>query len=177
MDVELTTPRLRLRPQVEADIPAIIAGLNDWEVARWLTVVPYPYTRQDADEWIARQVPPVPGTAHFAIDAGAGLIGVATLDNELGYWLDRTAHGRGYMTEACMALLDWHFNARPDDVVPSGYHVGNAASASVQHKLGFVATGKREMRFVRSQQREVEHVDTALTRAQFETAMSARRSA
>jgi hypothetical protein len=55
--------------------------------------------------------------------------------------------------------------------------VGNAASASVQHKLGFVESGHREMRFVRSQQREVEHVDTSLTRAQFETAMSARRSA
>jgi RimJ/RimL family protein N-acetyltransferase len=177
MDVELLTPRLRLRPQVEADIPAIIAGLNDWEVARWLTVVPYPYTRSDADEWIGRQVSPVPGKAHFAIDAGTGLIGVATLDSELGYWLDRSAHGRGYMTEACIALLEWHFTARPGDVVPSGYHVGNAASASVQHKLGFVESGHREMRFVRSQQREVEHVDTSLTKAQFETAMSARRSA
>jgi RimJ/RimL family protein N-acetyltransferase len=119
----------------------------------------------------------VPGKAHFAIDAGTGLIGVATLDSELGYWLDRSAHGRGYMTEACIALLEWHFTARPGDVVPSGYHVGNAASASVQHKLGFVESGHREMRFVRSQQREVEHVDTSLTRAQFETAMSARRSA
>jgi RimJ/RimL family protein N-acetyltransferase len=177
MDVELLTPRLRLRPQVAADIPAIIAGLNDWEVARWLTVVPYPYTRTDADEWIGRQVPPVPGHAHFAIDTGDGLVGVATLDNELGYWLDRSVHGRGYMTEACVTLLEWNFNFRPDDVVPSGYHAGNAASAAVQHKLGFVETGKREMRFVRSQQCEVEHVGTSLTKAQFETAMSARRSA
>jgi RimJ/RimL family protein N-acetyltransferase len=176
MDVELLTPRLRLRPQVEADIPAIIAGLNDWEVARWLTIVPYPYTRSDADEWIGRQVSPVPGKAHFAIDAGTGLIGVATLDSELGYWLDRSAHGRGYMTEACIALLEWHFTARPDDVVPSGYHVGNAASASVQHKLGFVESGHREMRFVRTQQREDEHVDTSLTSAQFETPKTARTS-
>jgi len=177
MDVELLTPRLRLRPQAEADIPAIIAGLNDWEVARWLTVVPYPYTRADADEWIARQVPPVPDCAHFAIDAGSGLIGVVTLDDELGYWLDRSEHGQGYMTEACVALLEWHFSAHSDSVVPSGYHAGNAASAAVQHKLGFIETGKREMRFVRSQQREVEHVDTSLTKAQFDTARSARRSA
>jgi RimJ/RimL family protein N-acetyltransferase len=177
VDVELLTPRLRLRPQVEADIPAIIAGLNDWEVARWLTVVPYPYTRTDADEWIGRQVPPVPGRAHFAIDAGGGLVGVVTLDTELGYWLDRSAHGRGYMTEACIALLEWNFNVRPDDLVPSGYHAGNAASAAVQRKLGFVETGERDMRFVRSQQREVEHIGTSLTKARFETAMSARRSA
>ena len=167
MDVEIRTPRLRLRPQVEADIPAIIDGLNDWEVARWLTVVPYPYTQADADEWMARQTPPVPDRAHFAIDAGAGLVGVVTIDSELGYWLAIAAHGHGYMTEACVALLEWHFNAVPDHVVPSGYHVGNAASANVQRKLGFVETGMRAMRFVRSQQREIEHIGTTLTRAQF----------
>ena len=170
MDVEISTPRLLLRQQREADIPAIMAGLNDWDVVRWLTVVPYPYTRADADEWIGRQKPAVPGEAHFAIDlAGRGMIGVVTLDDQLGYWLDRSQHGRGYMTEACVALLEWHFTSRPHDVVPSGYHEGNAASAAVQHKLGFVETGLREMRFVRSQQREVMHIDTSLTKAQFET--------
>jgi RimJ/RimL family protein N-acetyltransferase len=168
MDVEISTPRLRLRPQTEADIPAIVAGLNDWEVARWLTVVPYPYTRADGDEWMARQKRPVPGSAHFAIELpGTGMIGVVTLDNELGYWLDRAQHGHGYMTESCVALLEWHFTALPEDVVPSGYHAGNAASAAVQRKLGFIETGERDMRFVRSQQREVLHVGTSLTRAQF----------
>lgn len=168
MDVELRTPRLLLRPQRETDIPAIMAGLNDWDVVRWLTVVPYPYTRADADEWMGRQTPPVPGHAHFAIDLpGAGMIGVVTLDSELGYWLDRSQHGHGYMTEACGTLLDWHFAARPDDVIPSGYHAGNAASAAVQRKLGLVETGYRDMRPVRSQQREVEHIGTSLSRAQF----------
>ncbi|HVY51919.1 MAG TPA: GNAT family N-acetyltransferase [Devosia sp.] len=175
MDVEIRTPRLLLRPQREADIPAIMAGLNDWQVARWLTAVPYPYSRADAEEWIGRQTPPVPGQAHFAIDLqGAGLIGVATLDSELGYWLASSEHGRGYMTEACTALLEWHFASLPDSVVPSGYHAGNAASAAVQRKLGFVESGARDMRFVRSQGREVEHVNTSLTREQFE-ASAARR--
>ena len=173
MDVEISTPRLRLRPQREADIPAIVAGLNDWEVVRWLTVVPYPYTRADASEWIARQKPPVPGKAHFAVELPAiGLIGIVSLDDELGYWLSRSQHGHGYMTEACAALLEWHFTARPDGVVPSGYHVGNAASAAVQRKLGLVETGERDMRFVRSQQREVEHIHTSLTRAQFDASPS-----
>jgi RimJ/RimL family protein N-acetyltransferase len=175
MDVELATDRLRLRPQRTDDIPAIVAGLNDWEVARWLTVVPYPYTRADAEDWLGRQEPPVPGQAHFVIElAGSGPIGVASLDDGLGYWLARAQHGNGYMTEACTALLEWHFTARPDDTVPSGYHVGNAASAAVQRKLGFVETGARDMRFVRSQQREVEHIGTRLTRALFEAAPAMR---
>jgi RimJ/RimL family protein N-acetyltransferase len=168
MDVELHTPRLRLRQQRAGDIPAIIAGLNDWEVVRWLTVVPYPYTQADAEEWIGRQTPPVPGHAHFGIElSGSGLIGVVTLDDQLGYWLLRAKHGQGYMTEACTALLEWHFSTRPADVVPSGYHAGNVASAAVQRKLGFVETGERDMRFVRSQRCEVEHIGTSLSQEQF----------
>lgn len=176
MDVEMRTPRLLLRPQVEADIPAILSGLNDWNVVRWLTVVPFPYTRADAEDWLARQVPVVPGKAHFAIDLpGTGMIGGVTLSDDLGYWLARSQHGHGYMTEACAAVLNWHFAALPDNIVVSGYHAGNAASASVQHKLGFVETGPREMRFVRAQQREVEHVGTSLSKAQFDTSLVRRR--
>lgn len=176
MDVTISTPRLLLRRQGRSDIPAIMAGLNDWEVVRYLTVVPFPYAPADAEEWIGRQVPPVPGHAVFALDRpGTGMIGAVTIVNELGYWLDRRHHGHGYVTEAAEALLDWHFAARPDDVVPSGYHTGNAASARVQDKLGFVETRPREMRHVRPQKREVEHVGTSVTRAQFEAARPLRR--
>jgi RimJ/RimL family protein N-acetyltransferase len=169
MDVEIATPRLRLRPQQLGDVDAFIAGLNDWEVVRWLTVVPYPYTVTDLDEWLARRKLPAPGRAHFAIELpGEGMIGVVSLEGDLGYWLSRQHHRHGYMTEACVALLEWHFAVFPDDVVLSGYHIGNAASAAVQRNLGFVETGESDMRFVRSQQREIEHIHTSLTRAQFE---------
>lgn len=176
MDVTIRTPRLLLRPQGSGDSEAIMAGLNDWEVVRYLTVVPFPYTRADAEEWIGLQVPPEPGHAVFAIDLpGTGMIGAVTLVNELGYWLDRRHHGHGYMTEAAEALLDWHFAVRPDDVVPSGIHAGNTASWAVQRKLGFVETGYRDMRPSRSQGREVEHIATSVTRAQFEAARAALR--
>lgn len=74
------------------------------------------------------------------------------------------------MTEASEALLDWHFAARPDDLVPSGAQVGNAASLNVQNKLGFVDTGTTRMRFVRSQNREIEHVETTLSLHDFQVA-------
>jgi RimJ/RimL family protein N-acetyltransferase len=171
MDVTLRTERLTLRPQDEADIDANIAGLNDFEVSRYLTVVPYPYTLADAREWIGKQQPITIGHAVFALDLpGHGMIGAVTLVDQLGYWLDRRHHGNGYVTEASEALLDWHFAARPDDIVHSGIHAGNAASWRVQQKLGFVDTGKREMKFARSQNREIEHIATTLTRADFEAA-------
>lgn len=170
MDVEINTPRLTLRSLAEADIPALVAGLNDYEITRYLTMVPYPYSEADAQSWISSRPRPVPGKAHFAIDMpGKGMIGSVALDSELGYWLSASCHGNGFMTEACVALLDWHFAAKPDDVVPSGAHLGNAPSLNVQRKLGFVEVS-RSMRFAKSHGRDVEHVETKLTRSQFETA-------
>jgi RimJ/RimL family protein N-acetyltransferase len=169
--LELRTERLTLRPRTLSDTPAIIAGLNDWEVVRYLTVVPHPYTEADAEDWMSRSPAAALGQAHFVIDLhGTGLIGIVTIDNHLGYWLARPHHGRGYMTEACTALLDWHFRVLPDDTVESAFHVGNDASLNVQRKLGFVETGASEMKFVRSQQKDVLHIATALTRDRFETA-------
>jgi RimJ/RimL family protein N-acetyltransferase len=171
MDVELRTERLTLRGRTDADTPAIIAGLNDWDVVRYLTVVPYPYTAADAQDWQSRTRSSGPGRGHFVIDLeGTGLIGVVSLDEHLGYWLARPQHGHGYMTEACVALLDWHFGIVPDDVVESGFHAGNDASRRVLHKLGFVETGHNQMKFVRSQQKDVLHVAVSLTAAQFDAA-------
>src|SRR5580704_11984891 len=51
--VSLTTDRLTLRPLVPADAEALHRLVNDFEVTRNLTVVPFPYPRALADEWIA----------------------------------------------------------------------------------------------------------------------------
>ena len=173
MDVTLSTTRLTLRQPVKADADAIVAGLNDVEVTHFLTRVPFPYAKEDALYWLGTLRPARPGAVHLAIDLqGEGLIGVVGIETELGYWLNRKFHGRGYMTEACAALLDWHFANLPVSIVHSGAHAGNTASLHVQDKLGFRDTGARSMRFVRSHNREIEHVETTLARADFEAARS-----
>jgi RimJ/RimL family protein N-acetyltransferase len=43
----LRTGRLALRPLAASDEAALVAGLNDWEVARWLAVVPFRYGPAD----------------------------------------------------------------------------------------------------------------------------------
>jgi RimJ/RimL family protein N-acetyltransferase len=177
MDVTLTTARLVLRQPSAADAPAVVAGLNDFEVARYLTRVPFPYSAADADRWLGTLKPPTPGAAHFAIELrGDGLVGVVSLQSELGFWLARHCHGRGLMTEACTALLDWHFDALPDDIVQSGAHVGNTASLKVQQKLGFVEWPGTELRFALSHGRDVPHIRTTLSRVDYEAARSGLKS-
>ena len=48
----LATDRLILRPLVPEDADALHRLVNDWEVARNLAVVPFPYPRKLADDWI-----------------------------------------------------------------------------------------------------------------------------
>lgn len=134
----IATARLTLRPVVAADAAAIMAGVGDWDVAKWLAVVPHPYGAEDAREFIEEIVPrsgPV-----WAIDDGA-LAGVISLGAELGYWLARDRWGRGYMTEAARAVVDWHFGRAGAGDVVSGYFDGNDRSGAVLCKLGFVETG------------------------------------
>ena len=46
------TNRLILRNWQETDIDDLIEGLNNLNVSKWLTLVPYPYLKENAEEWI-----------------------------------------------------------------------------------------------------------------------------
>ncbi|WP_141698607.1 GNAT family N-acetyltransferase, partial [Streptomyces lushanensis] len=55
-DVSISTERLVLRAFETADIPAHIEMMNDELITAW-TPVPHPYTREDADQWVASIAP------------------------------------------------------------------------------------------------------------------------
>lgn len=131
----IQTRRLVLRPLQSADAPAIQQGLSLWDVTQWLTVVPFPYTLKDAQDFI-RDCLENPQHRHWAIDAGEGLIGLISIKPDMGYWLDFNYHGQGIMSEAAEAIVADHFAQADIDLV-SGYHAGNVASARVLEKLGF----------------------------------------
>ena len=49
----LDTERFLLRPLRATDAAELHRLVNDWEVAKTLARVPFPYSRDLADEWIA----------------------------------------------------------------------------------------------------------------------------
>ncbi len=139
--VTLTTERLTLRPPEPSDAGWIAREIAHPEVHEMLTAVPCPYGLADAESWIAanRDVAGV-----FVIAQDGEPLGALTLENpawgqELGYWLKRDSWGRGVMTEAAGAALDWCFTQLAQDM-PSGYVTGNTGSRNVLHKLGFADT-------------------------------------
>ncbi|MGL4311264.1 MAG: GNAT family N-acetyltransferase [Paracoccaceae bacterium] len=162
----LRTARLVLRPVAPEDEGAVVAALNDLDVSGWLSVVPYPYASADFQNFQSRYA--VPGQT-FAVDDANGFVGIIGVeDRTLGYWFVPAKHGKGYATEAARAVLAAHFAENPADIA-SGYFEGNARSANVLRKLGFLETG-RGMKYCRALGHDRPHVDMALTREAFAAA-------
>ena len=155
---QFQTARLNLRPVAASDEAAVVAYMNDLAISHWLARVPYPYTAADFDEFVSKIA--YPGET-FAIDDAQGFVGMIGAGFELGYWLAPRAHGLGYATEAARAVLDMQF-AHDESTVAAGYFEGNAPSARVLAKLGFVETG-RCLKHCRALGVERPHVDLLLT--------------
>ena len=162
--IPIRTERLILREASLEDAPCYALGVGEYEVARFLTPVPYPYSLAMAVDWLRQAPPATPERSMLIVELpGKGVIGCVSLISELGFWIARPHWNRGYVTEAATALLDWHFAGTDRDIVVSSAHHDNVASLAVQAKLGFVTTG-REMRFSQTLQHNVEHVVTSLSR-------------
>ena len=150
----LSTERLRLRPLQAEDAAELHRLVNDWEVAKSLATVPFPYPRALADEWItstAQQI--AAGTAyHVAIvgdEAGrevlVGCVGLRldaeARNAELGYWVGRRFWGHGVGPEAAARLARWGLaNLAVDRLVASALEE-NARSQAVLRRIGFRETG------------------------------------
>lgn len=132
----LTTARLVLRPVGPEDAAAVIEGVGQLAVSRFLTVVPHPYGPADFAHYLTLARPGF----HWAIVDDQGFAGCISLDPGLGFWVAPDRQGRGYATEAARVVLAMHF-ADPDaGPVASGFFADNTASARVHEKLGFRAS-------------------------------------
>lgn len=175
----LVTRRLTLRPPALLDADDIALWLSNWNVARMLGPVPFPYHRKDAEEWIAGLAEKPEGLVYTI--HRERLIGVVSLDGggsepRLGYWLAEPWHGKGFMTEAARSLLAYAFEACGVGAVTSSVFVDNPASLRVQEKLGFVVTGLGEI-WSRPRGTTVSTLTTRLTAAEFGKTLPVAQSA
>ena len=151
----IETARLRLRPFRDDDLGALVALIGDWDVARWLSLVPHPYGEADGQKWIAivRQDHATGRPRRFAVAAkdddrlvgGVGFDGDPggqTDETALGYWLGRPYWGRGYGREAVGALLDYGFGVLGIDVIRAVTDPENAASQKLLLRCGLARAGE-----------------------------------
>jgi RimJ/RimL family protein N-acetyltransferase len=143
--MELQDRDLLLRPPHTADLDAVVVACSDAEMARFIPMLPNPYTRADAESWIDRcaEVWKTGEACPFAIvDAGSGelfgAIEVRPADGTIGYWVAAAARGRGVATRALRLVCEWR-QERPLRLVT---HPRNVASQRVAEKAGFRCVGK-----------------------------------
>lgn len=161
----LQTARLTLRP-VGPDDQAHMRAAMSFDVARWLSSVPYPYGAADVQHFLT-QVAVVGKT--FVIEDALGFAGVVGVEGSLGYWLAPRAQGLGYATEAARAVVSSRFL---DDSSPieAGYFAENDRSANVLRKLGFRQMGQG-MKHCTALGAARAHVTTELSFADFVAAL------
>jgi RimJ/RimL family protein N-acetyltransferase len=137
-----------VRPVAPADADAIFAACQERELHRWLLVLPYPYRRADAVEFIARSVVrEASGEGYDFVAVADGRIAgaLSVFGAEIGYWTAREARGRGLATRALILVRDWAHEALGHDRIELVIHPENGASRQVAVKAGFSDTG--ELRF------------------------------
>jgi RimJ/RimL family protein N-acetyltransferase len=147
----LETQRLQLRPVEQADLDAWAAFLADAHATRFLHF-PEPHSREESkgllDRTIARADGPAAMYAVRLRDGGAtvGFVGYSprvvesSAELELGWLLLPQFHGRGYATEAALAVR----RLVPGRVVAL-IRVENEASKNVARKVGMAP--ERELEF------------------------------
>lgn len=157
--------RLVLRPLERADGDVVIAGLNDFEVVKWLANPPYPFAERDLrltkEDGLSRW-PDLAG-----ISRAGDLIGVISGQPHLGFWLLRKHWGQGFATEAARAMIARIFNETDAATIASGYFEGNHASARVLEKLGFTEVARAPHSCV-SRDALLPHVSLELSRQVWE---------
>ncbi|NMM45271.1 GNAT family N-acetyltransferase [Rhodospirillaceae bacterium KN72] len=154
----LTTPDLTLALIVRDDISEFLPLLGSWEVVRYTSRIPYPYSQADGEAYVARVADAWRrnGSLECALrDRKDGtFVGIAALtidddpaEAEIGYWIGLPFWGRGFATQASQALIRHGFTAMGLDRIVSTVVRENAASSHVLEKVGLNRTGEDETFF------------------------------
>lgn len=127
---------------VYADNPRVAANLRD--------IFPHPYHLEDAERFLQGVTEQEPRTV-FAIATESEAIGVIGLTlgedvhrftAELGYWLGESFWGRGIMTDAVRAVVEYGFSEVGVLRICAEPYAGNVGSARVLEKAGFELEGR-----------------------------------
>jgi len=158
--LEITTPRLVLRPVRDIDLPglaqAALDGVHEPErtpfSVPWTDAAPADLPRNLASyQWSLRnRVSAENWSIAFAVHHGDRVVGSQDLSAHdfadrrtvsTGSWLTRSVHGQGIGTEMRAALLLFAFDVLGAEWAESGAASWNEASLGVSKKLGYELNG------------------------------------
>ena len=181
---ELRAERVLLRPFSPGDVDDALAYRNDAEFARFLPHIPQPFTRRDAEEFVAVNLAgPWDRFPTFALVLDGHVLGTVNLEVDresrsamLGYAIGRGWWNQGITTEAARAVLDWGFKAFDLQRAWASTDVRHLASQRVMEKLGMRREALRPADHVGRDGEPVDEVVYAVTREEWEGARRVARA-
>ena len=143
-------PGLELRQLKEQDAPAALKAIDRdrADLRKWLIWVDRNTSLDDTLTFIRTEAEKHSVTGELATGIWfeqrfAGTIGTHLIDRvnrkvEIGYWLGTPFRGRGIMTDACHAVIDYCFRELDLHRVEIRCAAGNQASRAIPGRLGFM---------------------------------------
>ena len=145
--MQLSDGSLVLRRPTDDDVPAVQAACQDPEIARWIPVIPQPYTEQSAREFVTWSDDSWErGSYSFVIvDARTsellGAIGMSVNEQNrtghIGYWVATGARRRGVASGALRILSSWALGEGGFGRLELVTDPDNRASQAVAEKVGY----------------------------------------
>lgn len=148
--VPIATERLLLRPFLDSDAESMAGLLNDIRVSKNLRRVPFPYSIDDAHDFILIARDKFQASKRLClaiIDRKTNAyMGSCSIEEELGIWLAHKYWGRGFGAEAMQALVHFGFSTLNLSKMDSSALENNTASRRIFENLGFQGTGTKVAR-------------------------------
>lgn len=141
---------IELRKFSLLDAPRLAELLNCEDISRWTSNIPFPYTVQDAHQWLSGEIG-LPDRIPFAVEHNNELVACVSFwpysesAYEVGYWVAKTHWGNGIASTALSMLIADDLFPKCDKIVAKIMQ-GNTASERVLIKTGFVYVGDCEIK-------------------------------
>ncbi len=150
---------------LESDADAYVEHLQEQQIHDQTLSLPHPYTRADAEAWIARVTAETVRhgqSLNWAIrcDDGGLIGGIGILDwkteapakAQIGYWLAKPYWGQGIVTDAVEQVTTYCFDTLKVFRVEADVFAFNLGSARVLEKAGYAFEGVLPARYIKNGQ-------------------------
>ena len=148
MDLKIKTNRLVIKAITTEYKSSLLKEIGNWEVAKWLSRVNYPYSEKDFNDWLVIASQGDLNLNIFKNNLLVGGIGLSPCENnfyELGYWIAEKYWGKGFATESVYEFLKFARNEHGYKNFKATVKYNNTASLVILKKIGFKIFGDAQI--------------------------------
>lgn len=154
-NLKIESERLILRRWNLDDVDAIVDGLNNINITKWMSYTPNPYTKQDAIDFITKSIDQKLYNFAIVLKETNEVIGGTQLRKidlvqgtaHGGIWINEKYWGKGYGREAWGARIKYAFEVLGLRRLENGFFEGNEKSWKMQESFGYKIEGKKRQRY------------------------------